>query len=141
MAIDVFETDLATRQVRRLRGRRRDAYEKFLDHLRARGCEALQYRLFGEGILERVCARHLFSNDRVLATFNDEGDAWVLLVGPHDESAQDVYNALYQLAGVNPPDITERTKPPCCDEMTAESPEVTDEEISALITRIGRQAR
>ena len=63
----------------------------------------------------------------------------MLLVGPHDESARDIYDTLYQLAGIETPDITGRTKPPCCDHTTGESPVVTDVEITAFVARIGRQ--
>lgn len=41
--------------------------------------------------------------------------ACVLVVGPHDRSASNVYNLLLEALGVTVPE-DERTKPLCCDE-------------------------
>lgn len=40
----------------------------------------------------------------------------ILAVGPHERSAQDVYELLLAAVAVDVPD-QERTKPPCCDEL------------------------
>lgn len=116
MPYDVRATTLAERQIAALRGPRRKAFDSFLAELARDGCAALSYRLTGDDPLPQLCVRHLSGQDRVVVAF--EGDtAWVLLVGPHDaeDRRANVYAALYQLAGVTPPEGP-RTKPPCCDE-------------------------
>jgi len=71
--------------------------------------------------------KHLRDKDRVVVAFSGD-DAWVLLVGPHDEgdAAADVYSALYRLAGVPVP-TAGRTKPPCC--LDPEAPPTLDETV------------
>jgi hypothetical protein len=88
----------------------------FVTELARVGCAALTYRLTGEDPLSLLCVRHLRGQDRALVAF-DGDTAWVLLVGPHDAEARraDVYTALYQQAGVTPPEEP-RMKPPCCDD-------------------------
>lgn len=80
------------------------------------------YRLTGPDPLPRLCVKHLRGQDRVVVAFSAGGDeAWVLLVAPHRENdpGRNVYDLLYQLAGVQQPEQARRTKPPCCDELTA----------------------
>lgn len=116
MPYDVRVTTLADRQIAALRGPRRKAFDVFVTELARVGCAALTYRLTGEDPLSQLCVRHLRGQDRALVAF-DGDTAWVLLVGPHDaeDRRADVYSALYQLAGVIPPE-GRRTKPPCCDD-------------------------
>jgi len=116
MPYEVKATPIAQRQIAGLRGPRRKAFDAFVTMLVNEGCRALAYRLTGKEPLPRLCVQHLRAHDRVVVAF--EGPtAWVLLVGPHDEGSRraDVYTALYQLAGVDLPEMP-RTKPPCRDE-------------------------
>lgn len=89
-----------------LRGRARRAYEAFLDDLAAAGCAAMGYRLTGPDPLPRLCVKHLRGQDRVVVAFPATDQAWVLLVAPHldDDPGRNVYDLLYQLSGVQPPD-------------------------------------
>ncbi len=116
MPYEVKATPVAQRQIARLRGPRRKAFDAFVSMLANEGSRALAYRLTGHEPLPRLCVQHLRAKDRVVVAF-EGATAWVLLVGPHDEGDRraDVYTALYQLAGVDLPE-TPRTKPPCCDE-------------------------
>ena len=116
MPYEVKATPVAQRQLAGLRGLRRKALDAFVATLVNEGCHALAYRLSGHEPLPRLCVQHLRAKDRVVVAF-EGATAWVLLVGPHDEGDRrtDVYTALYQLAGVDPPEVP-RTKPPCCDE-------------------------
>lgn len=116
MPVTVRATPTANQQIAGLRGARSKRYEEFERDLAARGCAALGYRLTGDEPLPSLCVRHLRGKDRVVVAFTDD-EAWVLLVGPHDEGdkANDVYTALYALAGVPQPSQP-RSKPPCCDE-------------------------
>jgi hypothetical protein len=102
----------------RLRGPAARAYQVFLDDLVRRGCAALGCRVTGPDPLERLCARHLRGEDRVVVAFQGETRAWVLLVGAHraDNPGADFYEELYRLAGVRPPSDQCRRKPPCCDD-------------------------
>lgn len=113
---EVKATPIAQRQIAGLRGARRKAFDAFVTMLANEGCRALAYRLTGNEPLPRMCVQHLRAKDRVVVAF-EGADAWVLLVGPHDEGDRrtDIYTALYQLAGVDLPEMP-RTKPPCCDE-------------------------
>ncbi len=81
----------------------------------ARGCEEAGYRLAGAP-LDHICCRHLYGNDRMLTAWPASHHAVILTVGPHDRSAQDVYELLLAAVAVEVPD-QERTKPPCCDEL------------------------
>jgi len=134
MAYEVKATPIAQRQIAGLRGPRRKAFDAFVAMLVNEGCRALAYRLTGNEPLPRLCVQHLRAHDRVVVAF--EGPtAWVLLVGPHDEGSRraDVYTALYQLAGVDLPEMP-RTKPPCRDE-DDQPPAVDGEVLDDLVRR------
>lgn len=134
MPYEVNATPIAQRQIAGLRGPRRKAFDAFVTTLVNDGCRALAYRLTGGEPLPRLCVQHLRAKDRVVVAF--EGlSAWVLLVGPHDEGDRraDVYAALYQLAGVDPPELP-RTKPPCCDE-DDQPPAVDGQVLDDLVRR------
>jgi hypothetical protein len=139
----VYETVLATRQANRLRSRRREAYQAFLDDLARRGCAALDYRVTGPDPLARLCVRHLRGNDRVVVAFGTADDAWVVLVGEHDETDPgiDVYSTLYELAGAQPSPSQSRNKPPCCDDDNGNPPVANAEIIDDLVHRARQIAR
>ncbi|RKT57789.1 hypothetical protein [Saccharothrix australiensis] len=125
--ITVVETPVAGAQAARLRGPARQAYERFLDELSHRGCAALGYRVTGPEPLPRLCVKHLRGNDRVVVAFPHPTDAWVLLVGTHeDDPGRNLYDALYELAGVRPRLDERRTKPPCCGDG---GPPTSDEDL------------
>ena len=134
MTYVVWQTRVAERQVRGLRGARAAAYVRFEQTLAERGCAALAYRLTGRDPLPRICVQHLRGSDRALVAF-ESGEAWVLLVGPHDagDAARDVCRTLYGLAGVDIP-IEPRTKPPCCDE-DGQPPTLDTAAVDDLVTR------
>ncbi len=116
MSVETYTSPLADEQVRNLRGKGRKAYDAFLIRLRAEGCKALQYRLTGEGLVERLCCVHLEREMRVVVAFESDSVAEVVLVAPHDENdpERNVYNLLYELAGPDAPPTRKRIKPPCC---------------------------
>jgi hypothetical protein len=137
----VYETFLATREASGLRGEARKAYEAFLIELEHAGCRALGYRVTGPEPLPRICVKHLRGRDRVVVTFLDEDSPLVLLVGQHcaADPDRDIYNLLYRLAGVEPPDEEKRTKPACCGDG---NPPVLDEAlIDDLVDRARELAR
>ena len=134
MPVRVIETPIAATQAAGLRGRAKRAYDAFLDDLAARGCAALAYRLTGPDPLPHLCVKHLRAQDRVVVAFPDENEAWVLLVAAHldDDPGRNVYDLLYALAGVQPEDQAQRTKPPCCDTDTNDTPSIATDAILAL---------
>ena len=140
MPYDVRATALAQQQIAALRGPRRKAFDAFATALVHEGCAALTYRLTGEEPLPWLCVRHLRGKDRAVVAF-DGDDAWVLVVGPHDEGNRraDVYTALYELANVRPPEEP-RTKPPCCDD-DALAPELDVAAVDDLVRRARGQRR
>ncbi|GAA3841312.1 hypothetical protein GCM10022243_04610 [Saccharothrix violaceirubra] len=106
---------MASLQAAGLRGPARQAYERFLDELSHSGCAAMGYRVTGPEPLSRLCVKHLRGADRVVVAFPSVDTAWVLLVGRHDDDpGRNLYDALYELAGVAPRLDERRTKPPCC---------------------------
>lgn len=110
-----------------LRGAARVAYDRFLDELAHSGCAALGYRVTGPEPLPRLCVKHLRGTDRVVVAFPSPRTAWVLLVGPHDDDpGRDLYEVLYELAGVRPRLDQRRTKPPCC---TDAAPPLADRDL------------
>ncbi len=129
-----METPVAGAQAALLRGPARQAYERFLDDLTHGGCAALGYRVTGPEPLPRLCVKHLRGTDRVIVAFPDPLTAWVLLVGTHeDDPGRNLYDALYELAGVRPRLNERRTKPPCCAEGT---PPVADVDlVDELVAR------
>lgn len=118
MTTEVVATPRAEQQIDGLDRRQSKSFNDFLDDLAARGCRALAYRLSGPTPLDHMCVKHLSSSLRVVVAFESPHQAWILLVGPHDDDDQimDVYAELYRLLGVDPPDAAGRLKPPCCDE-------------------------
>lgn len=108
----------------------------------ARGCEEAGYRLAGAP-LDHVWCRHLYGNDRMLTAWPASDHAVVLAVGPHDRSAQDVYELLLAAVAVVVPDEA-RTKPPCCDELGEPPADAALAEIlAAAVSSLapGRRAR
>jgi len=118
-----------------LRAQDRKAYDQFLVALRARGCDSLEYRLTGEGLLERLCVVHLAGRLRVVVAFESKAAATILLVGPHsDDPSVDVYGQLYALAAVEQAPSAPRRKPPCCDS-DGMPPEVDTAVLDDLVRR------
>ena len=134
---------MATMQAAGLRGPARRVYEAFLDDLAAQGCAAMGYRLTGPDPLPRLCVKHLRAQDRVVVAFSAVGQAWALLVGPHrdDDPGRNVYDLLYQLAGVQPPEQARRTKPPCCDDQGSVPPAIALDELDTLVNSARRLVR
>lgn len=66
-------------------------------------------------MIDQVCCRHLYGQDRMLLAWPAKDHAIVVLISPHDGSGNDVYGQL--LAALEIPSVDEdRAKPPCCDE-------------------------
>jgi hypothetical protein len=72
----------------------------------------------------------------VVVAFPGDGTARVLLVGSHDDSdpGRNVYDLLYELAGVRPRPDDRRTKPRCCDDIGA-APVVGSDVVDDLVAR------
>jgi hypothetical protein len=45
-------------------------------------------------VLDHICCRHLYGQDRMLIAWRTKDQAVVLAVGPHDRSVNDVYGLL-----------------------------------------------
>ncbi|MEV4311281.1 hypothetical protein [Actinocrispum sp. NPDC049592] len=134
-SVQIAETPLASAQAAILRGPARKAYEAFLDDLAHRGCAALGYRVTGPEPLPRLCVKHLRGSDRVVVAFESSTLAWILLVGPHGTDPDlDVYDRLYELAGIRPPNAHTRTKPSCCTP-TGAAPVSAAEIVDSLVRR------
>lgn len=76
-----------------------------------------------------------------MTVWHAEDRATVVAIGPHDETADDVYAALLDALELETPDY-ERQKPPCCDE---EGQPPSDGEVAELISdaidRLARRSR
>ena len=66
-------------------------------------------------MLDHICSRHLYADDRMLVAWLAEDHAVVLAVGRHDRSSNDVYALLLESLELEVPDDA-REKPPCCDD-------------------------
>ncbi|ONI82561.1 hypothetical protein ALI22I_41705 [Saccharothrix sp. ALI-22-I] len=78
--------------------------------------------------------KHLHGPDRVVVAFPSPANAWVLLVGAHDDDpGRNLYDALYELAGVRPRLNERRTKPPCCSD--GAPPVVDSDLVDDLVAR------
>lgn len=137
MPIAVYLSPRAEQQVSMLRARDRQTYDDFLINLRARGCEALHYRLTGNVLLERLCVVHLAQQLRVVVAFESAELATILLVAPHkdDDPFIDVYAQLYRLANIDVAPSGERKKPTCCEGKDGSAPVVDVEDLEVLVRR------
>lgn len=99
------------------------------------------YRLTGPDPLPRLCVKHLRGQDRVIVVFSGPDEAWVVLIGSHTtDPGRNVYDQLYQLAGVRPPDQARRTKPSCCGEIDGRAPVIPTGDLHDLAARAQRLA-
>ena len=107
----------------------------------AGGCAQAGYRLTGGDLLDHLCCRHLYGSDRAITAWPSPDEAVVIAVGPHDQSADDIYQLVLAALEIEMPE-GERLKPPCCDDL--ESPpadaEVADL-IAAAIDALARRSR
>jgi hypothetical protein len=91
--------------------------------------------------LEWVCCRHLYGSDRMLTAWLTDDHAAVLAVGPHDQSASDIYDLLLEALDVTVPE-DQRTKPSCCDEhgLPPTNPDVASAIVDA-VQNLAKQRR
>lgn len=108
-----------------------------IEEILARGCDAGGYRLAG-ALLDHVCCRHLYGDDRLLTAWRAEDHALVLLVGPHSGKPSDVYAQLLAAVDKEVP-AEERTKPPCCE--PGEAPPVDEVTVDQLVGAVEGLAR
>lgn len=139
VSTQVLATPRADQQIATLDRIHANAFNDFLDDLAARGCRALGYRLSGPTPVNHMCVKHLRDSLRVVVAFEEPGQAWILLVGRHDDQDPllNVYAELYRLLGVEPPDSAGRDKPPCCDQAT-DLPPVLGAAVSEFIERAAK---
>lgn len=73
----------------------------------------------------------------MVVAFESAERAWVVLVGAHrdDDPGRDIYDQLYELAGIRPGPDQRRNKPPCCDEDPKEPPILDEEAVATLVER------
>jgi hypothetical protein len=92
-------------------------------------------------VLDRLCCRHLYGDDRMLTAWPAAEHAVVIAVGPHSRSSNDVYALLLEALDLDVP-MEERDKPPCCDEegLPPADPDVA-EEVADTIERLRRARR
>jgi len=136
VALEVRATRLAQVQIETLRGPNRKVFTRFVGELADNGCEALHYRVTGEG-LDKLCVRHLRGAWRVVVAFHpDENTAWIVLVAEHtdDDPGRNAYEPLYEIVGHRPRADQRRRKPPCYDEEDA-APDATDQLAELLAAR------
>ena len=140
-AVEVDLTQTAERQIRALRGRRQKAAVRFLEALMGGGCAQAGYRLAGDDVLDRLCCRHLYGSDPAIIAWPAPDEAVVIAVGPHDQSADDIYELILAALQIDMPE-GERSKPPCCDDLDEPpvDPEAT-EKIASAIDALARRAR
>lgn len=136
MPTEVLATPRADQQIAALDRRQSKQFERFLDDLAVQGCEALAYRLTGSTPIDHLCVKHLGGQLRVVVAFETAERAWVLLIGPHDDTrpAINIYAELYRLLGIEPPDTARRAKPLCCAE-TEKQPPVLGVAVTEILDR------
>ena len=113
MAFDVWPTPLAATQLNGLRGTARDAAKQRRQDLIAQGCQAARWRMSGPTV-DHLCEVYLTGQWRMIVAFPAPDEVCIVCVGEHDEgSPNNIYNLVYELAGVDPP--TGRRRVPCCE--------------------------
>lgn len=144
MPVEVRVTRISEAQIDALRGPNRKAFERFRADLADKGCEALHYRVTGEG-LDKLCVRHVRGAWRVVVAFHpNENTAWIVREHADDDPGRNAYDLLYEIVGHRPSPDERRRKPPCCDEEGA-APDATDQMAQLLAARtrdvlLGRRA-
>ena len=128
MPTEVLATSRADQQIASLTCRHARIFDGFLDDLAARGCTALAYRLSGESPIDHTCVKYLRESLRVVVAFESPRQAWIILVGHHDDldPVLNVYAELYRLRGVEPSPDAGRDKPPCCEQPDGQPPVLGD---------------
>lgn len=95
------------------------------------------YRLAG-AVLDHVCCRHLYADDRMLIAWHADDHAIVVLVARHDGTADDISRRLLEALELDVPE-EERAKPSCCD---ASGQPPADEEVALVVAdAVGRAHR
>ncbi|WP_164701489.1 hypothetical protein [Modestobacter sp. KNN46-3] len=134
MPCRVKVTPLAKTQADALRGPQRKRLEDAIREIEQHGCAALDYRLSGSDLLERLCVKHLRGPGRLVVCFAEPELAWLLLVGEHtDDPGRNVYDMLYVLVDHEPEPNTGRSKPSCCED--GHAPLVEDPLVDDLVDR------
>lgn len=99
----------------------------------AGGCARAGYRLAGDDVVDRLCCRHLCGTDRASIALPAPDKAVVIAVGPHDQSADDIYELILAALEIEMPE-GECLKPPCCDDLDGPlvDPEAAERIASAI---------
>lgn len=144
MPCRVEVTPVAQAQADALRGPQRRRLEEAIREIERHGCAALDYRLSGSDLLERLCVKHLRGPGRLVVCFAEPDVAWLLLVGEHvDDPGRNVYDMLYVLVDHVPEPNAGRSKPPCCED--GQAPMVDEPAVDDLVDRtrdlLGRRRR
>src|SRR5260370_14309186 len=128
MANEVVDSSRGGEEMGKLARKDGRAFDAFVNHLAAHGCQALVYRLSGERPIDHICVKHLLGSLRVVVAFESPRRAWILLGGPHDDQdpVLNVYAELFRLLGTEPQRDSGRDKPPCCDKSHGEPPRLAD---------------
>jgi hypothetical protein len=139
-----FNVSVARRcetRVKALRGEVKKRFDRVVDELRQRGCEAGGTRMRAEtGADHRVCERRFYRDWRIHLVFGDEHDIVISWVGRHTED-EDVHadgaEAIPGLSGVG----RRRDRQPACCEDLDEPP--ADPDLVRLVNQIrpGRRRR
>jgi hypothetical protein len=136
-----FSVSVARRcepRVKALRGEAKKRFDRVIDELRGRGCEAGGIRMRAEtGVNHHVCERRFYRDWRMHLVFGEEDDIVISWVGRHTED-EDVHaegaEAIPGLSGIG---RARDHQPSCCDALD-EPP--ADPDLVELVNQI-RPAR
>jgi hypothetical protein len=126
-------------RVKTLRGEVKKHFDRVIEELRHRGCEAGGIRMRAEtGADHRVCERRFYRDWRMHLVFGDDSDIVISWVGQHTED-EDVHSegarAIPGLSGLG---RARDAQPPCCDDL--EDPPA-DPDLVELVNQIRSRRR
>ncbi len=136
-----FKVSLARRcepRVKALRGEAKKKFDRVVDELRHRGCEAGGVRMRADtGTDHRVCERRFYRDWRMHLVFGDNDDIVISWVGRHTENEAVHAEGARGIPGLSDIGRARDEQPKCCDDL--EDPPA-DADLVRLVNQI-RPAR
>lgn len=128
-------------RVKELRGEAKKAFDRAVEELRHRGCEAGGVRMRAEtGTDHRVCERRFYRDWRMHLVFGDEDNIVISWVGRHTEDENVHVEGALGIPGLSGIGRARDQQPKCCDDL--DDPPA-DPDLVRLVNQIrpGRRGR
>lgn len=116
-----FKVSVARRcepRVKALRGEAKKRFDRVVEELRHRGCEAGGIRMRAEtGTNHRVCERRFYRDWRIHVVFGEKDDIVISWVGRHTEDEEVHVEGAQGIPGLSGIGRARDEQPKCCDDL------------------------